>query len=322
MKVAIAGATGEVGRTIIRALEEQNVRPETIDFYSSSRSAGSKIEFGGRSFTVKELTEEAARAGYDYFFFSAGGAVSSRFAPLAAEGGALVIDNSSAFRMEDSVPLVTPEINGDLLKGYRGIVANPNCSTIQMVLALYKIHEEYGLKTVVVSTYQSVSGAGRSGIDELEAQEGGDMTALKFARQIHRNLIPRIGSLLENGFTDEEMKMVNETRKILRDPRVSIWPTAVRVPVAYCHSEAIFAETERPFTLEGLEAALKGGENVILTEDKDTPLDLAGTDLTAVSRVRAFDNTRFLMWNVADNIRTGAATNAVRIMLKHRELNG
>jgi aspartate-semialdehyde dehydrogenase len=322
LKVAVAGATGEVGRTITRALEEQNVRPGTIDFYSSARSAGSKIDFGGRAFTVKELTEEAARAGYDYFFFSAGGAVSSRFAPLAAGGGSVVIDNSSAFRMEDSVPLVTPEINGDLLKGYRGIVANPNCSTIQMVLALYKIHEEYGLKTVVVSTYQSVSGAGRSGIDELEAQEGGDMTALKFARQIHRNLIPRIGSLLENGFTDEEMKMVNETRKILRDPRISIWPTAVRVPVAYCHSEAIFAETERPFTPEGLEAALKRAENVILTEDRDTPLDMAGTDLTAVSRVRSFDNTRFLMWNVADNIRTGAATNAVRIMLKHRELNG
>ncbi|NLK19618.1 MAG: aspartate-semialdehyde dehydrogenase, partial [Synergistaceae bacterium] len=134
MKVAVAGATGEVGRTITRALEEQNVRPGTIDFYSSARSAGSKIDFGGRAFTVKELTEEAARAGYDYFFFSAGGAVSSRFAPLAAGGGSVVIDNSSAFRMEDSVPLVVPEINGDLLKGYRGIVANPNCSTIQMVL--------------------------------------------------------------------------------------------------------------------------------------------------------------------------------------------
>lgn len=322
LKIAVVGATGEVGLTITRVLGERNVKPGAIDFYSSAKSAGSGVEFGGRAHKVMELTEEALKGGYDYVFFSAGGAVSARFAPLAAEAGSVVIDNSSAFRMSDAVPLVVPEINGDLLKGYRGIVANPNCSTIQMVLGLYRIHGQYGLKTVVVSTYQSVSGAGRSGIDELEAQERGEMTVSKFARQIRRNLIPRIGAVLDNGFTDEEMKMVNETRKILRDPDISIWPTAVRVPVAYCHSEAIFAETGRPFTTEGLEAALERAENVVLTADRDTPLDAAGTDLTFVSRVRAFDDRRFLMWNVADNIRTGAATNAVRILLKHRELNG
>ncbi len=323
MRIAIVGATGEVGRTITKVLEERKVSPETADFYSSAKSAGSEIEFNGRSYTVKELTKEAMGAGYDYVFFSAGGAVSGVYAPLAAEAGSVVIDNSSAFRMEQAIPLVVPQINGDLLQGYRGIVANPNCSTIQMVLGLYKIHGEYGLRTIVVSTYQSVSGAGRSGIDELMEQERGNMAPKKFAAQIHRNLIPRIGEVLDNGFTDEEMKMVNETRKILRDPDISIWPTAVRVPVLFCHSEAVFGETKRPFDLEGLTAALEVSEDVVIpAPGRDTPLDGAGTDDTLVSRVRAFDDRRFLMWNVADNIRTGAATNAVRILLKHRELNG
>ncbi|NLA91535.1 MAG: aspartate-semialdehyde dehydrogenase [Synergistaceae bacterium] len=322
MRIALAGATGEVGRMITRVLEERKVAPAAIDFYSSARSAGSEVMFGGRVHRVKELTKEAMGEGYDYVFFSAGGAVSAVYAPLAAEAGSVVIDNSSAFRMDQAIPLVVPEINGDLLQGYRGIVANPNCSTIQMLLGLYKIHGEYGLKSIVVSTYQSVSGAGKKGIDELLEQEEGSREPKKFERQIHRNLIPRIGAVLENGFTDEEMKMVNETRKILRDPDISIWPTAVRVPVLYCHSEAIFAETRRPFDMEGLEAVLERSESVAAASGRDTPLDGTGTDDVIVSRVRTFDDRRFLMWNVADNIRTGAATNAVRILLKHRELNG
>lgn len=322
MKIAVVGATGEVGRMMTRVLQEQNVRPDEISFFASARSAGEGVEFYGRKHRVKELTEEAMRERYDYLLFSAGAAVSRQYAPIAAEAGSVVIDNSSAFRMDPAIPLVVPEINGDLLKGYcRGIVANPNCSTIQMVLALYRVHERYGIRSIVVSTYQSVSGAGKNGMNELEDQMRGHIAPKKFVKQIHLNVVPQIGSLLENGFTDEEMKMVNETRKILRDPDISVWPTTVRVPVLYCHSESIFTETRKPFDLPGIEAALEAGEHVVFSRDMFTPLDAAGTDLTYVGRVRAFDDTRFLMWNVADNIRVGAATNAVRILLKHRELN-
>lgn len=321
MKLAVVGATGEVGRMMVKVLEENRVRPEEVDFYASAKSAGSKLTFGGKEYKVKELTAEAMKKGYDYLLFSAGGSVSREFAPLAAEAGSVVIDNSSAFRMDEDVPLVVPEINGDLLKGYRGIVANPNCSTIQMVLGLSKIHELYGIRSIVVSTYQSVSGAGRGGMNELEGQMQGGTEAKKFGKQIHLNVIPKIGTLLDNGFTDEEMKMVNETRKIFRDPDISVWPTTVRVPVLYSHSEAVFVETRRPFDLFGLADALKASEDVVYSEDLVTPQDGAGTDSVFVSRLRAFDDTRFLCWNVADNIRVGAATNAVRILLKHRELN-
>ena len=322
VKLAVVGSTGEVGRMIIKILEEKSVRPEGVDFYASAKSAGSKLTFAGKEYEVKELTAEAMKTGYDYLLFSAGGAVSREYAPLAAEAGSVVIDNSSAFRMDEDIPLVVPEINGDLLKGYRkGIVANPNCSTIQMVLGLSKIHELFGIRSIVVSTYQSVSGAGRGGMDELEEQMRGSTEAKKFGKQIHLNVIPKIGTLLDNGFTDEEMKMVNETRKIFRDPDICVWPTTVRVPVLYSHSEAVFAETRKPFTLAGLADALRGSESVVYSEDLVTPQDGAGTDSVFVSRLRAFDDTRFLCWNVADNIRVGAATNAVRILLKHRELN-
>ncbi len=322
MKLAVAGATGEVGRMMVKVLEENNVRPEEIDFYASAKSEGAKLTFAGKEYEVKGLTADAMKNGYDYLLFSAGASVSREFAPIAAKAGSVVIDNSSAFRMDENIPLVVPEINGDLLKGYRkGIVANPNCSTIQMVLGLSKIHELYGIRSIVVSTYQSVSGAGRGGMNELEAQMKGGTEAKKFGKQIHLNVIPKIGTLLDNGFTDEEMKMVNETRKIFRDPNISVWPTTVRVPVLYSHSEAVFVETRKPFELGGLAGALKSSENVVFTEDLVTPLDAQGTDSVFVSRLRAFDDTRFLCWNVADNIRVGAATNAVRILLKHGELN-
>ncbi|MFA7363020.1 MAG: aspartate-semialdehyde dehydrogenase [Aminobacteriaceae bacterium] len=322
MRLAVVGATGEVGRMMVRVLQEQNVQPAEVEFFASAKSAGAEVEFYGKKYRVKELTKKAMEQGYDYLLFSAGASVSREFAPTAAGAGSVIIDNSSAFRMSPEIPLVVPEINGDILRGYRkGIVANPNCSTIQMVLGLYRIHERYGIRSIVVSTYQSVSGAGKNGMNELEEQMKGHIAPKKFVKQIHLNVVPQIGSLLENGFTDEEMKMVNETRKILRDPEISIWPTTVRVPVLYCHSEAVFVETRKAFDLSGLEAAVAGSEHVVLTQDMVTPLDAAGTDLTFVSRLRAFDDTRFLMWNVADNIRVGAATNAVRILLKHGELN-
>lgn len=317
MKLAVVGATGEVGRMMLKKLEEESIEPDGIDLFSSSRSAGSLMKFTGKSVEVRELREDSLRRYYDYVLFSAGASVSKVFAPIAASYGAVVIDNSSAFRQSEGIPLVVPEINGFLLKDYRGIVANPNCSTIQMVLSLYKIHRKFGLRTVVVSTYQAVSGAGNRGIVELEKQEAGSQDHAVFVRKIHRNVVPVIGDILENSFSVEEMKMVNETRKILGDSKISIWPTTVRVPVMHGHSEAIFCETEKPFDLEDLRVELRASEDVVLTDEKFTPAEIAGSDLVYVSRIRSFDSHRFLLWNVADNIRVGAATNAVRILKMH-----
>ena len=326
MKVAVVGATGEVGRTMVRVLEEQGVRPEVIRFFASSNSAGKTVDFAGQKVVVEELTEEWVPEGtFDYVIMSAGASVSRWFAPIAASRGAVVIDNSSAWRMDPDKILVVPEINGDLLEGYKGIVANPNCSTIQMVLGFYKVHEKWGIKTIVVSTYQAVSGAGRRGMDELMAQEQGSTVCKKFAAPIWRNVVPQIDDFLPDGFTKEEMKMVNEPRKILRDDSISSWPTTVRVPVLYGHSEAVFVETKKPFgTIDDLLAVMRTQENVVVSDNPvvTAAVDAAGTDTTFVSRVRSFDDTHFLMWNVADNVRVGAATNAVRILLKHAALNG
>ncbi len=321
MRIAVAGATGEVGRMMSQVLQEMDIIPSQIDFLASARSEGKEILFNNKNYRVKELTEEILREGFDYVLFSAGGSASSRFAPIAARAGAVVIDNSSAFRMDQNIPLVVPEINGNLLGGYRGIVANPNCSTIQMVLSLYRIHERFGIRTVVVSTYQAVSGAGRKGINELELQEKGNIEPSAFIKQIHRNLVPQIGDITTDGFSTEEMKMVDETRKILDDSNISIWPTTIRVPVEYGHSESIFVETREPFGLGEIHEALRDSEDVVLSEEMITPLEVAGTDMTYVSRVRTFDDRRFLMWNIADNIRVGAATNAVRILKEHLRLN-
>ncbi len=321
MRIAVAGATGEVGRMMSQVLQEMGVIPSQIDFLASARSEGKEILFNNKNYRVKELTEEILREGFDYVLFSAGGSASSRFAPIAARAGAVVIDNSSAFRMDQDIPLVVPEINGNLLGGYRGIVANPNCSTIQMVLSLYRIHERFGIRTIVVSTYQAVSGAGRKGINELELQEKGNIEPSAFIKQIHRNLVPQIGDITADGFSTEEMKMVDETRKILDDSNISIWPTTIRVPVEYGHSESIFVETREPFGIGEIHEALRNSEDVVLSEEMITPLEVAGTDLTYVSRVRTFDDRRFLMWNIADNIRVGAATNAVRILKEHLRLN-
>ena len=321
MRAAVVGATGEVGRMMTRVLEEQRVFPDELDLFASAKSAGTEVTFNGKKLAVKELTKKSMKAGYDYLLFSAGASVSREFAPLAAEAGSVVIDNSSAFRMDPAIPLVVPEINGSLLAGYRGIVANPNCSTIQMVLSLSNVHSRFGIRSIVVSTYQAVSGAGKNGMNELEEQMRGHIAPKKFVKQIHLNVVPQIGALLENGFTDEEMKMVNETRKIFSDPDISVWPTTVRVPVLYGHSEAILVETRRPCPLSEFSEAIEESESVMLVDDMITPLEAAGSDSVYVARVRAFDATRFLLWNVADNIRVGAATNAVRILKKHRELN-
>jgi aspartate-semialdehyde dehydrogenase len=302
---------------MLRKLEEEKISPKVIDLLASKRSEGKHLKFEARDLEVKELREGSFDKGYDYVLFSAGATVSKHYAPMAAERGAVVIDNSSAFRSDAEIPLVVPEINGDILKGYGGIVANPNCSTIQMVLSLSGIYKSYGIKTIVVSTYQAVSGAGNKGISELEEQERGDIRPSVFVRQIHRNVVPIIGDLLHSNFSTEEMKMVHETRKIFGDDSISVWPTTVRVPVVYGHSESVFCETIRPFSLEDLRREIESSKDVVYSEERLTPVEVAGSDLVFVSRLRGFDENRFLFWNMADNIRVGAATNAIRIMKTH-----
>jgi aspartate-semialdehyde dehydrogenase len=323
VKVGVVGATGEVGRTMVKVLEEFNVPVTELRLFASERSVGKEIEFKGEKFKVELLTEESMKWKCDYFLFSAGASVSRKFAPIAAENGVTVIDNSSAFRMEKEIPLVVPEVNAHLLKGYTGIIANPNCSTIQMILSIYKLHEVYGIEEIFVSTYQSVSGAGHKGIEELLAQERGENVMKVFPKPIHRNVIPLIGDIQENLFSQEEMKMVNETRKILNDYSIRVYPTTVRVPVLYGHSEAIMVRFKKPYeSLEKVREVIASGEDVVVTDDLITPVDVAGKNETYVCRLRAADERSILFWNVADNIRVGAATNAVRILLKHAEMNG
>ncbi len=321
MNIAVIGASGEVGRMMLKVLQENKIAPDSIDFYSSAKSAGKQIKFYEKEYRLKELTEESLMKKYDYILMSAGGNVSKKFSPIAEEYGSNIIDNSSAFRGDKTKPLVVPEINGGILKNYTGIIANPNCSTIQMVLSLYKIHECFGISKIVVSTYQAASGAGKKGIEELELQENGIVNPKVFSKQLFENVVPKIGDYLETGFSTEEMKMVNETHKILGDYSIDIWPTTVRVPVLYGHSESIYIETNSEFTLDKIFECLERSENVKLTDGDITPIDIAGSDLTFISRIRTFNNKSLLFWNVADNIRVGAATNAVRIMMKHMELN-
>ncbi|MCD6551031.1 aspartate-semialdehyde dehydrogenase [Thermotoga sp.] len=322
MKVGVVGATGEVGRAMVKVLEEFNVPVTELRLFASERSVGKEIEFKGEKVKVELLTEDSMKWDCDYFLFSAGASVSRRFAPIAAENGVTVIDNSSAFRMEKDIPLIVPEVNSHLLKGYTGIIANPNCSTIQMILSIYKLHEVYGIEEIFVATYQSVSGAGHKGIEELLSQERGEDVVKVFPKPIHRNVIPLIGDVQSNLFTQEEMKMVNETRKILNDYSIRVYPTTVRVPVLYGHSEAIMVRLKKPFeSLEKVKEVIATGEDVVVTDDLVTAIDVAGKNETYVCRLRQGDERSVLFWNVSDNIRVGAATNAVRILLKHAKMN-
>ncbi|MBM7559213.1 aspartate-semialdehyde dehydrogenase [Marinitoga litoralis] len=321
MKIGVVGATGEVGRTMVKVLEEQNVEVTELRLFASKKSEGKEIKFKDKSFFVEELTEEKMKEKFDYLLFSAGGSVSKKYAPIASEHGNTVIDNSSAFRMDNNIPLVVPEINGEILKGYTGIIANPNCSTIQMVLALRDVEKKLGISEIFVSTYQAVSGAGNKGITELLEQQNGKNNINHFPEIINNNVIPVIGPILENGFTEEEMKMVNETRKIYDDYSIRVYPTAVRVPVLYGHSESVVFRVKKETTLEEIRELLSSVDNVLYTDGLVTPINVAGTDITYVSRLRQMDEMTFLVWIVADNVRVGAATNAVRILLKHHELN-
>ena len=319
MKVAIVGATGLVGYTFLKVLEERDLGITDLYLFASARSAGKKINFRGQEYTVEELTESSFNRDIDIALFSAGGDISRKFAPIAASKGVLVIDNSSAWRMEEGVPLVVPEVNPERALENRGIIANPNCSTIQCMAPLKALAEKYGLKRIIYSTYQAVSGTGQKGVEDLQNGLKG-LEPKAYPHQIVNNCLPHIDSFLENGYTKEEMKMVNETRKILELPNLPVTATCVRVPVINSHSVSITAELNRDFDIDELKQALTDYEGVVLVDDPQKniyPLaaEATGQDKVFVGRVRrdfSTDNSVNL-WVVADNIRKGAATNAVQI---------
>ena len=317
--IAVVGATGMVGRTFLKVLEEVNLPVENYYMFSSARSAGTKVDFMGKEYIVEELNENSFDRGIDIALFSAGGSTSEKFAPIAAAKGCVVVDNSSAWRMDPEVPLVVPEVNAQDITWNKGIIANPNCSTIQAMVALKPLQEKYGIKRIVYSTYQAVSGAGMGGYSDLENGLKGEAPK-KFPYPIAGNCIPQIDVFLPNGYTKEEMKMVNETRKILGDQSLKITATTVRVPVFNGHSESINVELKKEFDLDELKETLKNAPGLIVQDDPENgiypmPLESSGKNETFVGRIRrdeSIDNGVNL-WVVADNIRKGAATNAVQI---------
>lgn len=326
-RVAVAGATGVVGRHMLRVLEERNFPLADIKLLASERSKGLRLPFKGDSVTVEVLKEDSFR-GIDIALFSAGGSTSKRFAPCAAKDGCVVIDNSSAWRMDPEVPLVVPEVNPHEIKNHKGIIANPNCSTIQMVVVLKPLHDAARLRRVIVSTYQAVSGAGNAALAELTAQaeafaRGESLTANVFPHPIFLNVIPQIpqqDAFLDNGYTVEEMKMINETKKIMGDPSIQVTATTVRVPVHTGHSESVNAEFENRLTAEQAREILRHAPGVCVLDDiakgiYPTPLMAAGKYETFVGRIRDdLSNSHALnLWIVADNLLKGAALNAVQI---------
>ncbi|MDK0617798.1 aspartate-semialdehyde dehydrogenase [Clostridium perfringens] len=314
--VAIVGATGNVGRKFLEILEERNFPVKELYLFASKRSAGKTLKFKGEDVLVEELCEaNIENKKIDFALFSAGGSVSLEFAPIFAKHGAVVIDNSSAWRMDKEVPLVVPEVNPEDVKWHKGIIANPNCSTIQAMVALKPLYDKYGIKRIVYSTYQAVSGAGIQGI--LDLQEG---TTKKFPYPILGNVIPHIDVFLDNGYTKEEIKMIEETKKILHDDTLRITATTVRVPVLNAHSESINVELNSEFELENIVDLFNSSKGIIVHDDVEnlkypTPLELSGKDEIFVGRIRrdfSLDNGLNL-WVVADNIRKGAALNAIQI---------
>lgn len=319
INLAVVGATGMVGRTFLKVLEERQLPIENFYVMASSRSAGSKLTFNGKEYTVEELTEHSFDKPIDIALFSAGGGTSEKFAPIAAAHGCIVIDNSSQWRMDPEVPLVVPEVNPEDIAWHKNIIANPNCSTIQAMVALKPLDDKYKIKRVVYSTYQAVSGAGMAGWKDLENGLKGEAPK-KFPHPIANNCLPHIDVFLDNGYTKEEMKMVNETRKILHNDEMRVTATTVRVPVFDCHSESINIEFEKPFEIDDLLETLKNAPGVVLqnnSEANEYPLavDVAGHDEVYIGRVRRDDSVEsgVNIWVVADNIRKGAATNAVQI---------
>jgi aspartate-semialdehyde dehydrogenase len=323
-RVAVLGATGLVGRTMIKVLEERNFPVSELVPLASPRSRGEVIVFRGREF-VTEVPSAEIFKGVDIALFSAGASASREWAPVAAEAGAIVIDNSSAFRMDAGIPLVVPEVNPEAIFDREGkaapIIANPNCSTIQMVVALKPLYDAYGIRRVVVSTYQSVTGKGKAGRDALESELAGDIPAeFTHFHQIAFNAVPQIDAFTENGYTKEEMKMVNETKKIMADDTIQVSPTTVRIPVYGGHGESLNVELKSDFDIEEVRALLAGSPGIVMQDDPSArlypmPMTSYERDEVFVGRLRPdYWHPRTLnLWIVADNLRKGAATNAVQI---------
>lgn len=321
-KLAIVGATGLVGRTALKVLEEKNFPNFEYKLFCSKKSAGTKVKFMGKEYIANELTENSFNEGFNFAIFSAGGETSKKFAPIAASKGCIVIDNSSAFRMDKNVPLVVPEVNPEDIFWNTGIIANPNCSTIQAVVALKPLDNKYKIKRIIYSTYQAVSGAGVNALEDLHSQA--DYNNLKkFSHPIYNNCLPHIDVFMDDGYTKEEHKMINETKKILGNENLKITATTVRVPIENCHGESINIEFEKDFNLDDVKQLLKNSKGIVLYDDitKDIyPIATVanGTDNVYVGRLRRdFSQPNTLnMWCVADNIRKGAASNAIQIMQK------
>ena len=335
-KLAVVGATGVVGRTVLKVLEEKKLPISKYVFFASSKSAGSKLMFMNKEYTVQELNESSFNENFDFAIFSAGSNTAKKYAPIAASKGCIVVDNSSAFRMDKDVPLVVPEVNAETIKNNHGIIANPNCSTIQAMLPLKPLNDKYIIKRIVYSTYQAVSGSGRDGICDLEngvknvkigkeknIVQTNDYELKKFPYPIFNNCLPHIDDFLDNGYTKEEMKMINETRKILNTPNLPITATTVRVPVFNCHSESINIELEKDFDLNEVIELFNNFPGIIVLDDvkqNKYPIatEVSGHNEVYVGRIRKdFSVEHGLnIWVVADNIRKGAATNAVQIVEK------
>lgn len=318
--IAVVGATGVVGSTFLKVLEERDFPFENIYMMASARSAGKTVTFKGKEYVVEELTEHSFEKDIDIALFSAGGSTSEKYAPIAAKCGVTVVDNSSQWRMDPEVPLVVPEVNADDIKWNKGIIANPNCSTIQAMVVLKPLHDKYKIKRVIYSTYQAVSGSGVKGITDLEEGLKGNDKCEAYAHPIAGNCIPHIDVFLENGYTKEEMKMINETHKILNDDTIKVTATTVRVPVFDSHSESINIEFENPIDVDEVREVLANYPGIVVQDDPANnvyPLarNAAGTNEVYVGRIRRDFSVEngINLWCVADNIRKGAATNAIQI---------
>ena len=327
--LAIVGATGLVGRTILEVLEEKKLPISKYTLFASSKSAGKIMHFMDSDYVVKELNENSFDEGFDFAIFSAGGDTSKKYAPIAASKGTIVIDNSSAFRMDSNVPLVVPEVNPEEIENNKGIIANPNCSTIQALVALKPLDTAYTIKRIVYSTYQAVSGAGNKGVADLDngifnySNKCCDYALQKFPYPIFNNCLPHIDVFLDNGYSKEEEKMINETRKILKKPELKITATTVRVPVFNSHSESINVEFEKDFKVEELRDLLAHSPGITVIDnlsDNKYPLckDATGSDNVYVGRIRRdySVDSGVNLWVVADNLRKGAASNAIQILEK------
>lgn len=325
-KIAIVGATGLVGRSVIQVLEEKNLPIETYGLFASKKSAGMVFTIHEKNYVVEELTEKSFDSGFDFAIFSAGGETSKKYAPIAVEKGCIVVDNSSYFRMHKEVPLVVPEVNLEDAFHHHGIIANPNCSTIQAMLPLKALEDKYSIKRVIYSTYQAVSGAGKDALCDLENTD--NLQPLKkFPYPIYNNCLPHIDTFMENGYSKEELKMINETKKILHRDDLKVTATTVRVPVQNSHSESINVELEKDFERKDLINTLQSFPNIIVQDDPCSniypmAIHATGHDEVFVGRIRRDETVAsgVNLWVVADNIRKGAATNAIQIVEKLMEI--